>query len=176
VETFGKISIGANASAQGGDFLMANPRTLLANGTLASMTAYLDATSVFTQKIRTVIYSDNAGVPNTFIGVSVEEIIGPNQAASWVEFAFSTPIDLVSATYWIGLWFGQSGGAASYYQDSGGTLKWRTGATYSSTGNPPDPFGAASDADHDVSLYAAGLTSGETISIGFRAGGPAGPY
>jgi hypothetical protein len=140
------------------------------------MTAYLEAPGGASQQIRTIIYADNAGVPNTFIGVSVEEVIGPSQAAGWVEFTFSTPIDLAAATYWIGLWFGAVPSGVNYYQDSGGTLKYRTGATYSSTGNPPDPFGAASDADHDVSLYAAGLTSGETISIGFRAGGPAGPY
>jgi hypothetical protein len=176
VETFGKTTIGATPTAQAADFLLANTRSLAADGTLGSMTVYLAGPGGVSQKLRTVIYSDSAGAPNTFVGVSVEEIVGPSQAAGWVEFTFSTPIDLVAGTYWIGLWFGVTNSGANYYQDSGGTLRYRTGVTYSSTGNPPDPFGAPSSADHDVSLYAAGLTSGDTISIVFTASGPVGPY
>jgi hypothetical protein len=79
-------------------------------GYVNSGSLYITGSSVSTT-VYVAIYSDHSGSPSILLGVSNGVTIASNQAAGWVNFTFSSPIQVTSGTnYWIG-----------YYSDGTGT-------------------------------------------------------
>jgi hypothetical protein len=152
--TFGNTVVGGTPGSQSGNFKGCNAAVLTETGTVSKLSAWLETLSGTTQAFRGVIYQDSAGAPGAFVAVTTEFVMPGNTPAGWVDFNFPSPPVLIAATYQIGLWFGQSGGAANYYNDATGTLNYNTSDTYSSSSNPVDPFGAPSTAPQLWSLYA----------------------
>lgn len=102
--------------------------------------------------IRPLIYADNAGVPGALIA-TLTEITITEDAGSWqhigsLSIAFSTPI-------WIGFWCGDSANNPEYSYDGAGPGYYNSSlATYSSTGNAPDPWsGGSAVSTQKVAVY-----------------------
>jgi Cellulase (glycosyl hydrolase family 5) len=99
------------------------------------------------EKVRMVIYSIDANNnPTTLLGVSAEQTINAGTAASWRSFSFPSAISIPAGKIGVGYW---AGGTTTQlirpsYDINAGTIKYRQNVTYSSTGNPPNPFGTAS--------------------------------
>jgi hypothetical protein len=170
---FGNTTPGSTPGGNSANFKVVCSFPLSENIVVSKLNMYLDGVFA-TQQVRGIIYADNAGVPGALIGVTVEVVIGISQPAGWVVFPLPAPIAMSPGTYWLGDWYGATDGASRMYTDAGSQTY--NSETYSSTLNPSDPFGTPNTAGTLRSIYSDGVTSGETISIGFRAGGPAGPY
>src|ERR687885_1370718 len=99
------------------------------------------------EKVRMVIYSvDASNNPTSLLGVSAEQTINAGAAAGWHSFSFPSTISIPAGKIGVGYWAGGTTTALirPSYDTNAGTLKYRQGVTYSSTTNPPDPFGTAS--------------------------------
>lgn len=98
------------------------------------------------EKVRMVIYTIDANNnPTTRLGVSAEQVISAGAAAGWRSFSFPSAISIPAGKIGVGYW---AGGTTQLirpsYDTAAGTIKYRQGVTYSSTANPPSPFGTAS--------------------------------
>jgi hypothetical protein len=99
------------------------------------------------EKVRMVIYSiDASNNPTSLLGVSAEQTINAGAAAAWRSFSFPSAISIPAGKIGVGYWAGGTTTALirPSYDINAGTLKYRQNVTYSSTGNPPNPFGTAS--------------------------------
>jgi hypothetical protein len=152
--TFGNTVIGGTFSTQNPNFKGVNAAVLTETGTVQKLSAYLQTPAAPTQALRGVIYNDSSGTPGTFVAVTTEVVVAGSSPPAWVDFVFSSPPTIPAATYQIGLWFGSAGGNIRYYFDATATLNYNTTDTYSSSSNPVDPYGAASQASQLMSLYA----------------------
>lgn len=151
--TFGTTTIGPTPATQADSQLVANPYSLAEDGWLTKMTVYVSNGGGSNQKWRLAVYADSSGSPAAFKGVTTEITIAAGQSAGWVDATFASPLHLPTATYWLCIWGGPTANQASRYRTSAGTLNF-VSATYSSSSNPPDPFGSASSASQTHSLYA----------------------
>jgi hypothetical protein len=117
-------------------------------GTLTKVEGYFDGLGAGSgsEKVRAIVYSiDASNNPTTFLGVSGEIVVNAGAAAGWRTFTFPGSISIPAGKIGIGYW---SGGATvnlirPSYDVNAGTIKYNTGQTYSSTGNPSNPFGSA---------------------------------
>ena len=99
------------------------------------------------EKVRMVVYSiDASNNPTSLLGVSAEQTINAGAAAGWHSFSFPSTISIPAGKIGVGYWAGGTTTALirPSYDTNAGTLKYRQGVTYSSTANPPNPFGTAS--------------------------------
>jgi hypothetical protein len=118
------------------------------SGKLTEIDAYYDGKGKTSgsEKLRLVVYADSSGSPGAFIGVTNELSVSANAAAGWHAFTFATqPSVSANQKIWVGYW---GGGTTTdlvrpYYDTAAGSVKYNTN-TYSSTGNPSNPFGTAS--------------------------------
>lgn len=102
------------------------------------------------QKSRLIIYKADgaAGAPGTLVGVTDEVIITTSVAdgttvnyPTWVSFG-GAPVLAGSTNYWVGFWYGTQDGAKvidMYLHTASLGAYFASGATYSTTGNPPTP-------------------------------------
>jgi PKD repeat protein len=124
-------------------------------GNVVKVTGYLSglgATSS-SEKIKAIIYADNAGQPGARLGVSNEVTINAKQAWGWVNFTFGSPVAIQAGTVWIGY---IAGGSKSdliqmRYNQVAADLRFNPDP-YSS--GPAATFGATMTADLHYSLYA----------------------
>jgi hypothetical protein len=175
VPTFGQTTIGGNFD--GGypaDAKQGTKYTLNEIALVSKLTGYFGSNN---KAMRRILYADSAGTPTALLGVTAETIAVQD---TWTDFVFPTPIPLNPSDYWLCFWVptagsgGTTGGWPAY--DAGGNRAGKTDP-YSSTLNPSDPFGTPTLTDAIIySFNGTSIASSETITLGFRAGGPAGPY
>jgi hypothetical protein len=116
-------------------------------GTITKVEGYMDGKGAASgsEKVRIVVYDIDANNnPTTLRGVSSELTISANAAAAWKTFTFPSSVTVPAGKVGIGYWAGggTSNLARPYYDTSTSTcvLKYNNN-TYSSTGNPSNPFG-----------------------------------
>lgn len=117
-----------------------------ANG--GKVEGYYDGTGAAsgTQNVRMVIYAiDAQNKPSTLLGVSAEKVVHAGDAAAWQSFSFPTTISIPAGKIGVGYWCGgpTSNLIRPFFDTQPETL-WYNNNTYSSTGNPANPFGTAS--------------------------------
>ena len=148
----GRTIPGAAAAGGGSGFIaVSGPYTLSSTAPLTALTGYLRGGSS-TQPIRTLIYTDSGGQPDTLVAASQQVTIAAGQAAGWVDFPLTSSPTLRSGKYWLGYWFGGSG-VEVYYDDVSGSGRY-VPVFYSATGAPPISFGNGSGSSLAFSLYA----------------------
>jgi len=109
------------------------------SGTLNSITFY--ASSIRSAGSRALIYdaSGSGGLPGNLVGVSVE--VPTTALASWSKYTFTPALSLTAGVpYWIGIWSGTLVNTPCPTLTNGIAYNANT---YSSTGNPSNPFGAS---------------------------------
>lgn len=137
--TFGRDTVGAATETGATGFKEVDQRTAV-TGQVTKLVAYLSGAGGASQKVRGILYADNAGSPGALIGVTQETTVGATQAPGWVDLAFTTPPNVNGGAIWVGLWWGASDSMALVACDPVGGASYQTGDTYSSTGNPSSTF------------------------------------
>jgi hypothetical protein len=118
-------------------------------GTITKVEGYLDGSGAGSgsEKVRIVVYDlDANSLPTTLRGVSTEMTINAGTAAGWKTFTFPSPVTVPAGKVGVGYW---AGGTTNnlirpYYETTSATCSLRYNSnTYSSTGNPSNPFGTS---------------------------------
>lgn len=105
---------------------------------------------------KVALYSSSGGEPDELLGYSANVVIADNLALQWVEFELSSAVILNADDYFIAIWVSYDGdGVQLRYLNLQGKTYFRA---YSSSGAPPDPFGAASEDFYmlELDIYALG--------------------
>jgi len=145
--TFGKTTIGVTQNNWTGDYILGCLQEMPEKGTITKITAYLRDRYEVTAPGKGYIYADNGGVPGVKLAEGTEITVGA--VLDWQDF----PVTYVNNSGVLPLWL-------VYFVDTGFTTKYDGGAvdqtqfrlvTYP---NEPDPFGVASKAAFEMSLYA----------------------
>lgn len=146
--------IGGTAGTNNANGMRVNKITLPVAGTISKISAYLDNQGASDQVVRAILYADNANSPSSFIAVSPEITIVSGAPGAWVDFSINRFLN--AADYWIGSWTGPVDQNINYFFDNDAAFdRWiNLGATYSSTDNPPDPFGGSFSNNAHMSMYA----------------------
>jgi hypothetical protein len=138
-----KDNLGLNI--KGVNVKMTSPKA----GTITKVEGYLDGSGAATgsETVRIVVYDlDANSLPTTLRGVSTEMTINHGAAAGWKTFTFPTPVTVPSGKVGFGYWAGSGTNnlIRPYYETTTATcsLRYNTN-TYSSTGNPSNPFGSS---------------------------------
>lgn len=156
--TAGKTSIGASE-----DFNAANdgavngPYTVGVGSTITEFHAYFRSDGVGPAiTVRPLIYRDSAGEPGALIATLAEiALTTGDTAGAWRDL---TGLSVVSpsAAIWIGLWNLNSNYRYAYDTPGGNPERYKGSlAAYSSSGDAPDPWPAASDSTstQEPSMY-----------------------
>lgn len=139
---FGNTVTGANSiQAPPANDKAASKFALAFDGTITSVTMVYSGGR--TAGARAVIYDSTGvgGLPGALLGVSNELATGPT-AGVWYKYTFPSGIHLTAAggPYWLGIWSGTVATCACLTLTNGIAFNVNT---YSSTGNPSNPFGAS---------------------------------
>jgi large repetitive protein len=165
--TFGRTGVGSYTDTNATGVKVLDQRTATA-GQLTKLVAYLSGNgTAATQKVRGIVYADNGGTPGAFLGVTQEVTVTGTQAANWIDLVFTAGPTVSAGPIWLGLWWGGASDNVAFIAcDHTSGAKYQTGDTYSSTGNPSDPFVVTGTAGvSNYSLYAVvGTGSGSTDS------------
>ena len=124
-----------------------------------------------TGNYKCAIYSDSNGTPQALLAQTAEVT---NPATGWQTFTLSTPLPVVSGTYyWLAIWSNLTSTSAGVYcQPSGGTTRWTNALTY---GLWPNPITTTGGSSYVYSIYAQGSSTpgnqAPTVSITAPASG-----
>jgi glucose/arabinose dehydrogenase len=132
-------------------------------GNVTKLSGYISGLGVAsgTQKIRGVLYADNAGVPGALLGVSNEVTITAGRPWGWVDFTFPTPVAVAAGP----IWMGYIGGGVSdlvqmRYLSQTGAVRWNVDPGGYADG-PSNPFGTGTSSNKHYSLYATFTTTAQ---------------
>jgi hypothetical protein len=146
--TFGYTSAGANNIGTGGGAAKVAGRFQLTEaGSVTKITAYIRGSGT----AKCAIYSDSNGAPGSLIGGATQQVSVPG-SGTWVDFVYSTPVNLTPGYYWLVLIY-DSGG--NWYYDGGGTSGWNW---ISYANEPSGTFGSLTSRTDLVSIYATYTT------------------
>jgi hypothetical protein len=136
------------------DLQISGPHTAPASGTFSALNIYLTPNTSGPATCRGVVYADSGGAPGALVAVGTEVTIPVGVAGSgtknWFGLPFASPVSITSGSkYWLGIWAGSAG--ISWLSQTTASLSFTTlknskrkaSVTYSSSGNPSDPFGTA---------------------------------
>jgi len=161
--TFGKTTVGASWNGNGASFTESYKYTLGESGTVTKITGYIRGESAGPQNVRFAIYTDNgSGKPNTLVAVSNEVIIGVSAAAAWVDFTFASNPHLTAGTYHLTIWAGTNNNGSSLAYDTVASSGYWEADTYSSSGNPKNPWTDNNTHSHGGSVYATYTSDSST--------------
>jgi hypothetical protein len=105
------------------------------------------------QRLRGVVYADAGGAPGSLVAVTEEIDFASSSSAGWYELPFSSPLDLSSGDYWLGLISGAQPNVAAFaYNPVPGSRATNTNAY---AAGPTDPFGPIVTDNAQMSLYLA---------------------
>lgn len=152
--TFGKSSIGNSSDKYGADRKRVNTYTLPTAGLVSRLNIYLQPSGEEgEQKLKGVVYGDEAGKPGKLLGVSSELVFHSTERGAWRALTFPEPLNLPAGTYWIGVITGATANVASFRYDSVGGSRYANANTY--TAGPSNPFGTPETNDSEqMSIYA----------------------
>jgi glucose/arabinose dehydrogenase len=153
--TFGDTTIGTLVDSATANLKEVSSYTAVASN-VTKLTGYISGLGAAsgTQKLRGVIYANNAGNPGALLGVSNEVTVNAGQAWGWVDFTFPAPITVPGATVWMGYIGSTTNNLTQlrYTSVNRGTA-WNTNSGGYAAG-PSNPFGTPSFASIRYSLYA----------------------
>lgn len=158
IVTFGRTTENTSTLAAVAAKLHGTRFTLGASAAIDVVYARLSNTGTWHQACaaKAAIYSSSGGEPDKLLGYSANVVIADNLALQWVEFEFSSAVILGAGTYFIAIWVNYDGvGVQLRYLNLQGKTYYRD---YSSSGAPPDPFGAVSEDFYmlELDIYAMG--------------------
>jgi len=165
---FGKTTSGANTMTFWGNEKEFARFQLLGSGTVsvAKITFYC-RTQSGTIRIRTGIYSDSSGSPNTLLGQTQEVVV--DTTWGWRDFVFSTPVTLSrGAWYWLGE---QSNGNGEFKYDKIGK-NYHAYAYDSYADGLASTFGTHGKDDAEMSIYATLTGPSTTANLAITKSGP----
>lgn len=147
---FGKTTDGANIQTFSGDRIYLSTATPGSNGKVTNGKGRVRITATGSTKIKVVIFSDNAGEPDTFLAQS-DEVTVDWTTSALTDFPFSgaNQIDIVSGTpYWIGFWADDPGTPSyEYKRDNNANVNRYRAEAYPGSGSPTTPFVADGSAN-----------------------------
>jgi Cellulase (glycosyl hydrolase family 5) len=166
-------SISPNRNNCGNGFKNVSVLTSPKAGTLntasgGKVEGYFDGTGAGsgTQAVRMIVYAIDAnGAPQGLLGVSAQQIISAGAPAQWRSFSFPSSIAVPAGKIGVGYWCGgpTSNLIRPFWDANPGTLKYNTN-TYSSTGNPSNPFGNANTLNQ---AYVVRVTADDGAKVQF---------
>jgi hypothetical protein len=152
---FGKTAVGANWDTIGSGYKDGVKATLNSPGIVTDIKAYQRGMggSTWTSTLTASIYkADGAnGGPGTLITTSKPVTVTATDGPSWRDYVLSNAVSLPAGTYWLILLAGGSSVAQTAADRSTGIEAYNANA-YAS--GPSNPFGTASLANSDYSIYA----------------------
>jgi len=144
--TFGKTTIGDWDDSGSANYLTGCRFELIEDGDVTKITWYC-AASAGTVNAYALIYSDDAGAPDSKLGKSAEVTLDTTLA--WRDFAFSPPISLTAGFYWLCF---ICNGSHVYKRQAGATNQrfW----VYTTYCDEMSPISGQSYDNWEVSIYA----------------------
>ena len=148
----GNPSIGGSLAGLAADLKAVNRYSLPTAATGAELRVYLAPTGTPGQQtLRGIVYADAGGAPGALLGVT-EELTFPSSAtAGWYDLPFSSPLDLASGDYWLGIISGPQPNVAAFAYDPVPDV--RAGNANAYAAGPSDPFGPIVTDNAQMSLY-----------------------
>jgi hypothetical protein len=148
----GKPRIGGSLAGLAADLKAVNRYSLPTAATGAEMRVYLAPTGTPGQQvIRGIVYADAGGVPGALLGVTDELTFQSSATAGWYHLPFSSPLDLASGDYWLGIISGPQPNVAAFAYDPVPDVGAGNANPYAA--GPSDPFGPIVTDNAQMSLY-----------------------
>jgi hypothetical protein len=125
-------------------------------GLVSKLTGYVSGLGATcgTQSVRAIVYSDGGGEPEDLIGVSDEVTIEAGQQWDWIDFPFSSPVEVKAGTVWMGYIAGASNKVMLMrYESSPNELHYNINKGGYHSG-PTEEFGSPTKSEMHYSLYA----------------------
>ena len=163
--TFGTTTIGASIDTASANYKEVSKYTAVASN-VTKLTGYISGLgpNTGTQKIKAVIYADNAGNPGALLGVSNEVTVTAGQAWAWKDFTFATPVSVQAGTIWMGYIAGAANDLTQLrYDSSPSELHFNLNSGGYAAG-PTNPFGTPSLSNKHYSLYATYTTAAQAVA------------
>jgi hypothetical protein len=139
--TFGNSGTG-NTSSSGLDngYVFLSRYNLMEPALVSKLSARMgDESGVGSQEIRGLIYEvASDGLPGALVGVTPYITLTSDVTLGWYDLTFTTPLELESGYYWLGIWVGPTTDVSyicSHMNGNGYTYV----ETYSSSADPSDP-------------------------------------
>jgi hypothetical protein len=151
--TFGKTSVGSSSATFPVNQKQVNRYALPTTGSVTKLTIYLTPTATIGQQLlKGVVYGDVNGTPGPLLGASQQLTFTSTSATGWYDLGFSSPVKLAAGNYWIGVLTGATAKVAGYRWDKVKGSRAHNANKY--TAGPSNPFGTATIAAQQTSLYA----------------------
>jgi acid phosphatase type 7 len=151
--TFGKTTVGSSSTSFPANQKQVNRYALSTAGSVTKLTVYMMPTATAGQQLlKGVVYADANGTPGSLLGVSQQLAFTSTNVAGWYDLGFSSPVKLAAGNYWIGVITGATAKVAAFRWDKVKASRATNANKY--TAGPSNPFGTATVAAQQTSLYA----------------------
>jgi hypothetical protein len=148
----GKPRIGGSLAGLAADLKAVNRYSLPTAGASAELRVYLRPTGTpGRQTLRGIVYADAGGAPGALLGVTDELAFPSSATAGWYDLPFSSPLNLESGDYWLGIISGPQPSVAAFAYDPVSDIRARNANPYAA--GPSDPFGPIISDNAQMSLY-----------------------
>jgi hypothetical protein len=148
----GNPSIGGSLAGLAADLKAVNRYSLPTAATGAELRVYLAPTGTPGQQtLRGIVYADAGGAPGALLGVTEELTFSSSAIAGWYDLPFSSPLDLASGDYWLGIISGPQPNVAAFAYDPVPDVRADNANAYAA--GPSDPFGPIVTDNAQMSLY-----------------------
>jgi hypothetical protein len=148
----GKTGIGGSLASLPADLKAVNRYSLPTAAAGAELRVYLRPTGTpGRQTLRGIVYADAGGAPGALLGVTAELAFPSSATAGWYDLPFSTPLDLASGDYWLGIISGPQPNVAAFAYDPVPDVRVGNADPY--VAGPSDPFGPIATDNAQMSLY-----------------------
>ncbi|GAM23646.1 hypothetical protein SAMD00019534_068210 [Acytostelium subglobosum LB1] len=155
--TFGNSFAGTLWESLGSDSKSVAQFTLTEIADVVSISAYQKgAGRSGTQKLRTVIYSDNGNQPGGLVVISNELSVSGTSTAKWVTYTLASSVRLNPGKYWLGHLVGSTNQLTKRAYSSSTVLAAWNGDSY--TDGATNPFGNPEAYTSQFSIYATYTT------------------
>jgi hypothetical protein len=147
---FGRMSPGATTAGSSANTKRCSIFTVPQSGAITKVRVYLSNVGNADANAKAIVYADSATLPTTLMGISDEVVVPNNMSPGWVEFPFSTPVNITPGSIWIG--YHNDTTITNIYVDAltGGRII--SSDIYSD--GPTDPFGSGTKFDQIMSVQA----------------------
>jgi hypothetical protein len=150
----GNPHIGGSLAGLGADLKAVNRYSLPTAATGLELRVFLAPTGTpGQQQLRGIVYADAGGAPEALLGVTDELTFPSSATAGWYDLPFSSPLDLASGDYWLGVISGPQPDVAAFAYDPVPGVRAGNAGPYAA--GPSDSFGPILSDNAQMSLYLA---------------------
>ena len=153
---FGRGNPGASYSATSANVKRASRFFLWFPATVRSLLVHADGNGggSGSQKMRGLIYADQAGQPGALLRASFESTVNAGSPAGWVGLYLPFTLDLRPGWYWLGIQSSVQHNVARYsWQSVAGSRRYNIDAF---ADGPASPFGPPITDDQSIAIHALG--------------------